>query len=125
VADSRTVSAIGPASRALASLLRGWRERAESTPSSSSDATAFPALGSVTARTPAEAAAPRDLPLLIVLIGTLAAAASFTLGFDFWLGLDVFAAALIGVIAMRWPAMFSREPSSPKAGVREPERRAA
>jgi len=74
---------------------------------------------------PAAAAAPRDLPALAFMIATLSAAASFTLGLDLWLGADVFAAALTGVIALRWPMMTSREPLPAKVGAPEPERRAA
>ena len=121
-ADCRTVSAIAPASRALAEQLERWRQVSAATPG---HGTAPAGVGPVTARTPRDAAAPRDLPLVLVLLGTISAAASFALGFDYWHGLDVFAAALIGIMAMRWPMMTSRETSSPKAGARESERRAA
>ena len=67
----------------------------------------------------------RDLIVLVALLALMSAAASFALGLDFWLGLDLFAAALIGVIAVRWPVMTSRERSSAKAAAPESERSAA
>ena len=121
-ADCRTVSAIAPSSRALASLLETWRQGTDRV---AGEAVSPPGIGPVTARTPAQASAPRDLPLLLVLLGSLSAAASFALGSDFWAGLDVFAAAFLGVIAMRWPMMTSREPSPSKSDTHEPARRAA
>jgi Zn-dependent protease with chaperone function len=137
-ADCRTVHGIADASRVLAARLEAWRSGVSSqslmtpspmAPSSMAESVTDelestpPAIGSVTSRTPAEAAAPRDLPLLVTLIGTLAAAASFALGFDFWLGVDVCAAALLGVMALRWPAMTSRDRARQSAA--EPARRAA
>ena len=144
-ADARSVSEIGPASRALAARLSAWRGGGEVAEGGRAVASAVrpsdirdpmatdvgntraasPGIGPVTASTLAEASAPRDLPMLVALLGTFSAGASFMLGLDFWLGLDVFAAALIGVMAMRWPATTSREPSPSKAGEAELERRAA
>ena len=120
-AECRTVSGIGPASRLLGSLLEAWR--GDATVLERGDAPA--GIGSVTARTPADAAAPRDLIVLVALLALMSAAASFALGLDFWLGLDLFAAALIGVIAVRWPVMTSRERPSAKAAAPESERSAA
>jgi Zn-dependent protease with chaperone function len=119
-ADARRVSAIGPATLGLAARLRSWRGPAPPTPM-----TGPPAIGPVTAITLAQATAPRDLPVLLVLLGTFSAAASYLLGLDFWLGVDVLAAALIGLMVMRWPAMTSREPARVKTGAHQPERRAA
>src|SRR5439155_14750787 len=99
VASCRRVSAIRSTSRDLASRLNVWRDT-----SPSAGPVGPPGIGPVTARTPREAAAPRDLALLVLLLGTFAAGASFLLGFDLWRGLDVFAAALSGVMAIRWPA---------------------
>jgi len=127
-ANTRRVSAIDAASRALADRLRAWHERAPEGASGSRG----PAIGEgpsrigpVTSLTLAKASAPRDLPVLLVLIGIFSAAASYVLGLDFWLGLDITAAALIGVMAMRWPAMTSRDAAPAKAGATEVERRAA
>ncbi|TMQ72255.1 MAG: hypothetical protein E6K80_03250 [Candidatus Eisenbacteria bacterium] len=119
VASCRRVSAIRSTSRDLASRLNVWRDT-----SPSAGLVGPPGIGPVTARTPREAAAPRDLSLLVLLLGTFAAGASFLLGFDLWRGLDVFAAALIGMMAIRWPAMTSRE-RPPQAAAPEPQRRAA
>jgi len=120
-ADCQTVSAIGAASRELAAALEHWRQEP---PSVSSIRDAPPGVGPVTARTLAEASAPRDLPLVLTLLGFLSAGAAFVLGLDLWLGLDVFAAALLGILAMRWPSMISRESSRP-ARAQQSERRAA
>ena len=79
----------------------------------------------MTSLTLARASAPRDLPVLLVLIGIFSAAASYVLGLDFWLGVDIMVAALVGVMAMRWPAMTSRDSAPAKAGAIESERRAA
>lgn len=122
-ADTKTVSAIGPASRALAKRLQTWHQSAVA-PLAETHA-APPGIGPVTARTLAEATAPRDLPILLVLLGTFSAGFSFLLGFDFWLGLELLAAALIGIMTLRWPALTSREPSALKAKAAESERRAA
>jgi hypothetical protein len=123
------VSAIGPVSRALAARLRTWHGagEVESTvrgiargapppmlaapepPPAQGAPDSPPAIGPVTSLRPAEAAAPRDLPLLAGMIGVLSAGASFLFGLGFTLGLEVFAGALLGMIAVRWPAMTSRE----------------
>lgn len=131
-ARSTRVSAIGRASRALAERLRAWREGALGQGADSSGQSAAgeprevaPSMGPVTAITPAEASAPRDLPLVIVLLATLSAAAAFVLALDFWHGLEVFAAALAGLLAMRWPAMTSRERPPSQAPAPDQERRAA
>jgi len=118
--DARRVSEIGRRTQQMAERLRSWRGVPPLTPM-----TGPPAIGPVTAITIAQATGLRDLPVLLVLLGTFAAAASYLLGLDFWLGLDVLAAALIGLMVLRWPAMTSREPSPVKAGTPEPERRAA
>ena len=49
----------------------------------------------------------------------------FAFALSFWHGLAVFAAALAGILAMRWPALTSRERSPSKAPAPEQERRAA
>ena len=121
-AECQTVSAIGPASRALALALERWR--AEGGPSAGVSQPP-PGIGPVTARTLAQASAPRDLPLVLVLLGVLSAGAAFVLGLDLWRGLDVFGAALLGILAMRWPSMTSREAPRSKEQPGNPERRAA
>jgi Zn-dependent protease with chaperone function len=119
-AHVRRVHAIGAASRALAARLEAWRAAG-----AAGDAPLGPAgIGEVTGRTPAQAAAPRDVPLLVVLLGTFSAAAAFLLGFDFWRGLEVFAAAFIAVMMLRGPMMVWRARRSKSAGPAE-ERRAA
>jgi len=75
--------------------------------------------------TPAQAAAPRDLPVLMVLVGLLTAAASFLCGLDVWRGLDLFGAALLALLALRWPAMTSREAPPAEVPGTVVERRAA
>lgn len=119
IASCRRVSSIRSTSRDLAARLNMWRDT-----SPSPGLVGPPGIGPVTARTPAEAAAPRDLSLLVILLGTLAAGASFVLGFDLWRGLDLFAAAFLGVIAVRWPAMTWRERAA-KPATPELQRRAA
>jgi hypothetical protein len=115
-AGATRVGAIGPASRALAARLRAWHGAGDV--AGEVVGASPPAIGPVTSLRPAEAAAPRDLPLLAGMIGVLAAGASFLLGLGFALGLDVFAAALLGMVAVRWPAMTSREP--PEKATPEP-----
>jgi hypothetical protein len=119
-AGCRTVGSIASASRALAARLEVWRGAG---PASAPPGPA--GIGPVTGRSPAEAAAPRDLPVLVVLLAILSAAATFVVGFDFGRGIDVFASAFAGVMALRWPAMTSRRAIERKPGTREPERRAA
>ena len=58
-AECKTVSAIGPASCVLASALERWRAE----PRVASNSVPPPGIGPVTARTLAQASAPRDLPL--------------------------------------------------------------
>jgi Zn-dependent protease with chaperone function len=126
--DCRTVRAIAPAARALASRLESWRSgaateaRSERAPDAASLTPA--AIGAVTSRAPAEAAAPRDLPLLVTILGTLTAAGCIVLGLDFWRGVDVVVAALVAVMALRWPAMTARDRSR-ASSASEPARRAA
>jgi Zn-dependent protease with chaperone function len=124
LADARRVSAIGPASRALVARLRQWREAGGAVGQHDVGGSP-PAMGPVTSRTPADAAALRDLPALVVLIGILSAGAAFLLGFDLWRGIDVFAAGLLALLAVRWPAMVSRERPPKAAAESTPERRAA
>ncbi|HET9328734.1 MAG TPA: M48 family metalloprotease [Candidatus Eisenbacteria bacterium] len=123
-ASPRTVSGIGPSSRDLAAKLAAWH-RAVEVPGAHDDPADAPTIGSVTGRTLAEVFSAHDLPVLVAFLAVLASAFSFTFGFDFWLGAQLFAAAFIGVLALRWPAMASREPSGSKAKTSEPERRAA
>jgi hypothetical protein len=84
-----------------------------------------PGIGPVTSMTPGQAAAPRDLPVLMVLVGLLTAAASFLCGLDVWRGLDLFGAALLALLALRWPAMTSREAPPAEVPGTVVERRAA
>jgi len=118
-ADCRTVSGIAPGSQALASRLKSWR----GDPAARGSCNGPSGIGPVTGLTAAQAAGLRALPATAFVLGVLSAAASIALGLGPLLGLESFVAAFIGVIAMRWPAMTSREPkaaesTSPKAGHR-------
>ena len=136
-AQSTRVSAIGAASRALAARLSAWREAAEgprADPAESREREAAGVgetriaalgIGAVTAITPADASAPRDLPMLMALIAIFSAAATFVLALELWHGVEVFAGALLGMLAMRWPTMTARERSPSETPAREEERRAA
>ena len=125
-ADARRVSAIGLKSRALVARLKEWRDAGAASAAFGEGDFGPPGIGPVTSLAPADAAAPRDLPVLLVLVGLLSAAASFACGLGFWRGVDVFVAAMLALFALRWPAMTAREASpaakEPKA---EAERRAA
>jgi hypothetical protein len=116
LAGSRRVSAIGPASRALAAQLREWlgrpgaaADREVGTEEVAARHGSPPGIGPVTSSTPAEAAALRDLPALLVVVGLLSAGASLLFGLDPGRGLDVFVAALLAQLAARWPALRWRE----------------
>jgi hypothetical protein len=114
-AGARRVSAIGPASQALAAQLREWLGDPDATPGSEVGALAAahhrspPGIGPVTSRAPAEAAALRDLPVLLVVVGLLSAGASLLFGLGPARGFDVFVAALLAQLAARWPALRWRE----------------